>query len=197
MNLSIFDTVAQVDQKSIVIDEASLYKAFENVKDGRKDKGKRYPLPLILTLILLGKMAGETTISGIIDWVRERKQWVKQVLNWPKDFPVNATYTLAKCSGEEIAQAVAQVILKARAVEKCGEEPSRLVRQEQEEEHLTHTAMDGKTLRGTLGHARENQADSRIFCRSTTAKVGSCSPNEPSKAKKTRLLHQERSYIHC
>ncbi len=159
MNLSIFDPIAQVDQKSIVIDEASLYKAFEKVKDGRKAKGKRYPLPLILTLILLGKMAGETTISGIVDWVRERKQWVKQVLNWPKRFPVNATYSeaLAKCSGEEIAQALAQVILKARAVEKCGEEPSRLVPQAHEEEKLIHTAMDGKTLRGTLGHTRENQ----------------------------------------
>src|SRR6266702_3412200 len=136
MNLSIFDPIAQVDQKSIVIDEASLYKAFEKVKDGRKAKGKRYPLPLILTLILLGKMAGETTMSGIVDWVRERKQWLKRVLDWPKRFPVNATYSeaLAKCSGEEIAQAVAQVIFKARAVEKCGEEPSRLVPQEQEEE---------------------------------------------------------------
>ena len=121
------------------------------------------------------------------------------MLDWPKRFPVNATYSeaLAKCSGEEIAQVVAQVIFKAGAIEKCGEEPSRLVPQEDEEELLIHTAMDGKTLRGTLGHARENQADSRIFCRSTTAKVGSCSPNEPSKAKKTRLLHQERSYIHC
>jgi predicted transposase YbfD/YdcC len=159
MNLSIFEPIAQVAQKSIMRDEASLYKAFEKVKDGRKNKGKRYPLPLILTLILLGKMAGETTISGIVDWVRERKQWLKQVLDWPKRFPVNATYSeaLAKCSGEEIAQVVAQVILKESAVEKCGEEPSRLVPQEYEEEYLIHTAMDGKTLRGTLGHTRENQ----------------------------------------
>jgi hypothetical protein len=51
MNLSIFDPVVQVNQKILVIDEASLYKAFEHVKDGRKEKGKRYPLPLILTLI--------------------------------------------------------------------------------------------------------------------------------------------------
>ncbi len=67
MNLSIFDPIAQVEQRSIVIDEASLYKAFEQVKDGRKARGKRYPLPLILTLVLLGKMTGETTISGIVD----------------------------------------------------------------------------------------------------------------------------------
>jgi predicted transposase YbfD/YdcC len=159
MNLSIFDPVVQVNQKILVIDEASLYKAFEHVKDGRKEKGKRSPLPLILTLILLGKMAGETTISGIVDWVRERKQWIQRALNWPKDFPVNATYSeaLAKCCGEEIAQAIAQVLLKARAREHCGEEPSRLVPQKWEEEQLIHTAMDGKTLRGTLGHSSEKQ----------------------------------------
>lgn len=52
---------------------------------------------------------------------------------------------------------IAQVILKARAVEQCGEEPSRLLAQRQEKEHLIHTAMDGKTMRGTLKHAPTHQ----------------------------------------
>src|SRR6266487_4731982 len=40
-------------------------------------------------------------------------------LNWPKRFPVNSTYSevLAHCDGQAIAQAIAQVILKARAEE--------------------------------------------------------------------------------
>jgi predicted transposase YbfD/YdcC len=159
MDLSIFDGIEQVGQTSLSRDAASLYCVFEKVKDGRKAQGKRYPLALLLTLILLGKLAGEQEINGIIDWIQERKKELKRQLNWPKGFPVNSTYSdaLAKCSGEEIAQAIAQVILKARAVEKCGEEPSRLVPQEQEEEKLIHTAMDGKTMRGTLGHTDENQ----------------------------------------
>jgi hypothetical protein len=52
-----------------------LYCAFEQVKDGRKAQGKRYPLALLLTLLMLGKMAGETTINGRVDWVKERKGW--------------------------------------------------------------------------------------------------------------------------
>lgn len=159
MNFSIFDTVSQADSASLVIDEASLYRAFEQVKDGRKKKGKRYPLPLILTLILLGKLAGEQSINGIVDWVKERKPWLRQVLDWPRNFPVNATYSfaVAQCDGQEVTQAIAQVILKARAVAGCENEPSRLVASTDEPEPLLQTAMDGKVLRGTLGHDSDTQ----------------------------------------
>src|SRR5437660_6736678 len=95
VDLSIFDQGKQISQDSLVIDPASLYQAFEKVKDGRGRKGTRYPLAFILTLILLGKMAGETTIDGIIDWVDGRKEKIKQLLNWPKSFPTNKTYTNA------------------------------------------------------------------------------------------------------
>ncbi len=159
MYLTIFDQREERVCGPPTIDPASLYRAFEQVKDQRKKRGKRYPLALVLTLMCLAKLAGETTISGIVEWVNLRGNWIRLQLDWPKRFPTNATYShiLAGCDGEEVAQAIAQVILKARAVEQCEDEPSRLVRQKSEEEKLIHTAMDGKTLRGTLGHRRENQ----------------------------------------
>ncbi len=86
MNLTIFDQIEQIDQEALRVDAASLYRALEQVKDGRKAKGKRYPLALLLTLLLLGKMAGETKLDGIIDWINERKNEIKKLLNWPKDF---------------------------------------------------------------------------------------------------------------
>jgi len=159
MQLTIFDETEQIAQEHLSLDAASLYGAFEKVQDGRKEKGKRYPLALVLTLIMLAKMAGEKSISGVVDWVNGRKKLLKKELNWPKRFPVNSTYSevLAHCDGKEIAEAIAQVILKARAVEQCGTEPSRLQKNLQDEKKLIHTAMDGKTLRGTLGHANEEQ----------------------------------------
>ena len=159
MYLNTFDEVEQMGQESVTIHAASLYSEFEKVKDGRGKKGKRYPLPLILTLLLLGKMAGETTINGIVDWLKERKGSLKGQLNWPKRFPVNSTYShaLAHCDGQEVAKAIAQVILKARAVEQCGTEASRLRASTETGEKLVHTAMDGKVLRGTRGHAKEEQ----------------------------------------
>lgn len=58
---------------------------------------------------------------------------------------------------------IASVLLKARAVEQCGSEPSRLQAHKQEEA-LTQVAMDGKTLprnvrpieMGTRGFLRES-----------------------------------------
>lgn len=159
MELSIFDGGEQVGQGSLSIDPASLYCAFEQVKDGRKAKGKRYPLALILTLVMLGKLAGETTIAGIIDWIKERKGQLKQLLNWPKGFPVNSTYSaaLAACDGQELAQVIAQVLIQARTAEQGADEPDRVPKGAPAKERLIHTAMDGKTLRGTLGHAKEEQ----------------------------------------
>ena len=158
MYLSIFENGDEGAAEALSIDPASLYRAFEQVRDGRKRKGKRYPLPLLLTVLLLGKLAGETSVNGIVDWVKERQAWLRCQLNWPKRFPTNSTYSeaLARCDAEQIVTVVTGVLLKARAVEQCGTEPSRLQAQKQEET-LTHVAMDGKTLRGTLGHESEGQ----------------------------------------
>lgn len=160
MNITIFGQVEQMDQEALEVDAASLYRAFEQVRDGRKAKGKRYPLALLLTLLLLGKMAGETEVDGIIDWIRERKKEIKKLLNWPKDFPVGKTYTdaLAKCNHHEIARAIAQVLVKARAVEQCDGQSSRGgAQKEPGDDLLIHTAVDGKILRGTLKHGRVDQ----------------------------------------
>jgi predicted transposase YbfD/YdcC len=156
MYLSIFDPVEEVTQEPLTIAPASLHCAFEQVKDTRKRRGKRYPLPLVLTLIFLAKLAGETTISGVVDWVKLRGNWIREQLNWPKRFPTNATYTniLAGCDGNEIAMVIAQVIIKAQAVERCGTQPSCL-QTEERAEPLTHVAMDGKTLRGTCKHEQQ------------------------------------------
>jgi hypothetical protein len=72
---------------------------------------------------------------------------------------VNSTYSqaLAQCDGQQVAAAIAQVIVKARAQEQCGSEPSRFQAYEQGEEKLIHTALDGKTLRGTLHHRKDDQ----------------------------------------
>ena len=158
MYLSIFESGEREAAEGLSIDPASLYRAFEHVTDGRKQKGKRYPLPLLLTVLMLGKLAGETSVNGIVDWIKERQGWLRCQLNWPKRFPTNSTYSeaLARGDAEQLVTVIASVLLKARAVEECGTEPSRLQAQKQEET-LTHVAMDGKTVRGTLGHENEGQ----------------------------------------
>ena len=91
MYLSICESSDAGVAEALSIDPASLYRAFEQVADGRKQKGKRYPLPLLLTLLLLGNLAGETSVNGIVDWIKERQGWLRRQLNWPKRFPTNST----------------------------------------------------------------------------------------------------------
>jgi predicted transposase YbfD/YdcC len=159
MDLSTFDEVAQFSQVSLDIDAASLYREFEKVKDGRGKKGKRFPLPFVLTLIMLGKLAGQKKISEIMRWAKEREKSLRNLLNWPKDFPVHSTYddALAKCDEQDLIKAIESVIRKAIAIEKCGDEPSRLVAEAHEENNLIHRAVDGKVMKGTLKHVQENQ----------------------------------------
>jgi hypothetical protein len=128
VDFSICDQDAQLSLEPIRVEAASICKIFENIIDTRKDKGKRYPLSFILTLVTLAKMAGETTIDGIVDWIDLRKNDLRKMLNWPKVFPSNKTYerVLSQCDHEQITEAIYGLILKARAEEKCSSEPSRL-----------------------------------------------------------------------
>src|SRR6266566_3658331 len=76
------------------IDAFSVYRAFEQIQDGRHKRGVRKSLALILTLIVLAKLAGMTTLAGIAQWVRLRAQWLNQVLpNSRESFPCAATYS--------------------------------------------------------------------------------------------------------
>jgi predicted transposase YbfD/YdcC len=131
-----------------------LYRAFERVKDPRKKRGVRYPLPLILSLIVLGKVAGMKTLAAIAHWVRLRKEDVAKEFHLEyARFPCAATYSnlLQEVDLQEVTEAIAGCLTKQAATWRCENEPSRLSNQngKQEKEHV---ALDGKTMRGTLKH---------------------------------------------
>ena len=47
----------------------SLYDALHQLSDARRGQGKRYELALIVCLLVLAKLAGQTTLSGATDWI--------------------------------------------------------------------------------------------------------------------------------
>jgi DDE_Tnp_1-associated/Transposase DDE domain len=129
------------------------------VTDGRDKRGIRYSVALILTLIVLAKLAGMTTPLAIAEWVRLRAGWLSKVLPVTrKSFPCASTYSnvLQTLDAEQVNEVVTQLLTRVEATKRCGEEPSRLVGQVQREQHV-HVALDGKTLRGTLGHEAADQ----------------------------------------
>ncbi len=48
---------------------ASLYEALQQFPDLRRAQGKRYSLALILCLLVLAKLAGQTHLSGATEWI--------------------------------------------------------------------------------------------------------------------------------
>jgi predicted transposase YbfD/YdcC len=140
-------------------DAMSVYRAFEHIEDGRKKRGVRYPVALILTLIVLGKLAGMTSLVAVAEWVRLREGWLNRVLpKKHKSFPCAATYSnvLQALKAEDVNGVISQWLARVRAIQRCADEPSRLVGQGQKEIHR-HLALDGKTLRGTQQHEAIDQ----------------------------------------
>lgn len=112
-----------------------------------------------MTLILLGKLAGMTTPEAIAQWVQLRAEWLKQVFPMPPErVPCASTYRtiLPVLDAAHVNQVLAQLLSRAAAAKRCAEESSRLVGQAEREAQV-HVALDGKPLRGTLGHLAADQ----------------------------------------
>lgn len=159
MNHTIPADALEEAETKLSIEAKSVYQACEQLADGRAKRGVRYPVALVVSLMLLGKLAGMTTPEAIADWVQLRADFLSQVLPTPrKRFPCASTYrnVLRVLDAEQVNGVLSQVLIRAAATRRCAEEPSRLVGQPDAEVHV-HVALDGKTLRGTLGHVAADQ----------------------------------------
>lgn len=147
MNYSMIKEARELAGWNAESEALSVYQALEKLTDQRRAQGKRYSLALLLTCILLAKMAGETTLQAITEWVRLRSCWLQQVLPETRaQFPCAATYSkvLRRIDAEQVNQILMELVTRMRAGK----------RQKGEQEHVI---LDGKTLRGTQGHLAEDQ----------------------------------------
>lgn len=126
-----------VDENGLVYELGSLYTYFQRVKDTRKPKGKLYPLPLLLLLMMLAKLGGEDKPSGVADWIANRTEQLYAMKILPKKkAPSHMTYrrvlaeTVEPDEFERLIQEYHQKRLKAGL---------ELV-----------FSMDGKAVRGTI-----------------------------------------------
>lgn len=132
----------------------TIYTEMQQLTDQRRKQGKRYPLALVLTYVLLAKAAGETTLQAIAEWIRLRGSWLQVMLPGVRaSFPCAATYSnvLRAVDPEQVNEVLMSVVTRARAARR---EPG-----EQE-----HVALDGKTLRGTQKHEAEDQKKMHQVC---------------------------------
>jgi predicted transposase YbfD/YdcC len=147
MNYSIVDAARELAGWSAESEAFSVYQAMTNLTDSRRDQGKRYSLALLLTCVLLAKMAGETTLQAIAEWIRLRGPWLQTILPETRDtFPCAATYSnvLRRVDPEQVNQVLMDLLTRVRA-------------QKRTEGEQRHVVLDGKTLRGTQHHLAADQ----------------------------------------
>ena len=71
----------------------SLYAALQELPDPRRSQGKRYELALILCVVVLAKLAGQTTLCGATQWLRHRSAALAQRFGLRrKQMPCQMTY---------------------------------------------------------------------------------------------------------
>ena len=130
---------------------ASLYEALQQLSDARREQGKRYELALLLCLLVLAKLAGQTSLSGATDWIRHRATPLAEQFGLRrKSMPCQMTYcnVLARVNAKHLAEILATFFVRWEAEQRCGAQPSRLHTPQGKADHA-HLAIDGKTLRAT------------------------------------------------
>lgn len=147
MNYTMIKEARELAEWSEESEAFSVYQALEKLGDPRRAQGKRYSLPLLLTCVLLAKMAGETTLQAVTEWVRLRSAWLQKVLPATRaQFPCAATYStvVRSIDPEQVNQLLMELLTRVRA-------------QKRVEGEQQHVVLDGKTLRGTQGHLPTDQ----------------------------------------
>lgn len=142
------------------IDAHSLYATFEQMQDGRRKRGIRYPLALLLSLIVLAKLAGMDTMNGVVEWVRHRGAWLDALFGTSyRRWPCFSTYVyaLGKLDPQVASFLLSSALLRLQAESHAQQGTSQRGRQRDERLH-EHVAFDGKALRGTYGHQDPEQA---------------------------------------
>jgi len=145
----------------------SLYEALQRLPDPRRRQGTRYSLALLLCLLLLAKLAGQTTLSGATEWIRHRADQITQHFGLPrKQMPCQMTYCriLARLDAKLLDDLLAAFFIRWEAEQRCATEPSRLQTKAGHREHA-QLAIDGKTLRATT---KETHAGHLLSCYDVT-----------------------------
>jgi predicted transposase YbfD/YdcC len=128
-------------EEEVVFDVGSLYAHLQGLTDKRKPRGIRYPLVAVLVMMVMAKLCGEDTPSGMAEWVKHRgKQFVDYLKLKHKRMPHHSTYRRIEADvvePQELEQVVSTVLAGRKYFGK-----------------QVLVSIDGKVLRGTLDEAQ-------------------------------------------
>jgi predicted transposase YbfD/YdcC len=133
-------TLVDHDQ-AFLLDVDALYAHATALTDGRKPRGVRYPLPLLITVAVLAKLAGFVHMEDVADWAKLRRFDLQHFFGTKRvSMPHHTTWSRVLGSAVDV-QELNQLVQRLLAPLPVGEVPDRCSIQ---------VALDGKTLRGTI-----------------------------------------------
>jgi predicted transposase YbfD/YdcC len=122
---------------AVAFDAADLASYLEQLTDTRDKRGKIYPLGMILTLVLLAKLAGEDKPSGMAEWIRLRCNAFVDLFAF-KHQRMPCLNSIRWVLQEVIVLEELERLFSRYLYETYGGQTSQLI------------SIDGKTMRGTI-----------------------------------------------
>ncbi len=82
-----------ISAEGVIYDKGSVYDRLQRLTDKRKARGKRYSLPFVLMIVLMGKISGGNTPTDIAEWGSHHKEELMSLLQVKyKRMPERSTY---------------------------------------------------------------------------------------------------------
>jgi hypothetical protein len=126
-----------ITQAGVIFEVGSLFGRFQELRDKRKRRGRRYSLDLILLIIMLAKTCGEYHPSGIAEWAKHRSELLVEWFKLKrKKMPGHMTYR--------------RILADIVNVEELERVSSEYLSGQKYYGKQVLVAIDGKVLRGTL-----------------------------------------------
>lgn len=130
----------------ILFDVGSLYDRLRTLEDQRQRRGIRYPLPIVLLMMVLAKLAGEDTPHGMATWLRYRRETLCDYLGFERGTTPHATTLGRILAGAIVVETLDQLVGEYLvAIQEAA-----IVEETSEGQPLEAVTIDGKTLRGTI-----------------------------------------------
>jgi predicted transposase YbfD/YdcC len=112
-----------------------------------------------MVIVLLAKMAGEESVSGIAQWASLREEWLKAEFGL-KRMPCANTYAYISAH-LDVCELNEQ--LRSYFAERHAEQSDAAQAESEGQEELGHWALDGKVLRGSASHTPPTQSGQELL----------------------------------
>jgi predicted transposase YbfD/YdcC len=137
MEYSTSEPEGRLFQAGFAFDVGSMYAWLLQLKDNRKRRGIRYPLALVLLLVILAKLGGEDGPKGMAEWLQHRMDFLVEQLKLRRA-SVPHPVTISRVLGQAVDVEQFESLLSDYFRSLPGAGTSVLI------------SLDGKTIRSTI-----------------------------------------------